>query len=170
MDENGTPISGIPLKMYYSDLDGKQHSVIDELLGTDLFITDKNGVARVSIFSHNEILNQHFYVYVSDDSSTHAEFTISFTKPEWLFVLWMTADNNLEDFALKDLLEMQNENENISVLAFIDGRDQLLDSVQALDEFGNWQIIDTFNEDFNSGNAKLLEDKLDYAFSFDSNH
>lgn len=170
VDKNGTPISGIPLKMYYSDLDGKQHPVIDELLGTDLFITDKNGVAWVSVLSHNEILNQRFYVYVSDDSSIHTDFTISFTKPEWLFVLWMTADNNLEDFALKDLLEMQNENESISVLAFIDGRDQLLDSVQALDEFGNWQIIDTFNEDFNSGDAKLLEDKLKYAFSFDSNH
>lgn len=157
VDENGRPVPNVGVRMFYqAPSDGNWYPVVDELTGQSLFTTDENGIAKAAVLPYVQVVNQKFYAYVPDNPSSEADFTVTFKKPAWLFLVWMCADNNLERYAYDDLIEMQNTNPNVSVITLVDGRTRLRDSIRVLDEFGQWQIIGYFDEDFDSGNYIYL--------------
>ena len=153
--QSGVPISDTQIKIMYKE-DSQWESFKDPLTGKETFVTDKNGTVTVSVFSSKEITWQ-FNAYVVDNPSIKTEFTVRFVKPNWLFMVWMCADNNLENYGLNDLEEMKNANANVSVITFFDGRKNP-DAIYVLDEFGEQKKIYTFDQDLNSGDPdKLLE-------------
>jgi hypothetical protein len=153
VDENGRPVPNVGVRMFYqAPSDGNWYPVVDELTGQSLFTTDENGIAKAAVLPNVQVVNQKFYAYVPDNPSSEADFTATFKKPAWLFLVWMCADNNLERYAYDDLIEMQNTNPNVSVITLVDGNTILRDSIRVLDEFGQWQTFEYPYEDFDSGN------------------
>jgi hypothetical protein len=153
VDENGRPVPNVGVRMFYqAPSDGNWYPVVDELTGQSLFTTDENGIAKAAVLPYVQVVNQKFYAYVPDNPSSEADFTVTFKKPAWLFLVWMCADNNLEERADDDLIEMQNTNPNVSVITLVDGKTRLRDSIRVLDEFGQWQTLEYLYEDFDSGN------------------
>ena len=153
VDENGRPVPNVGVRMFYqAPSDGNWYPVVDKLTGQSLFTTDENGIAKAAVRPSVQVVNQKFYAYVPDNPSSEADFTVTFKKPAWLFLVWMCADNNLERYAYDDLIEMQNTNPNVSVITLVDGNTILRDSIRMLDEFGQWRIIGYFDADFDSGN------------------
>jgi hypothetical protein len=156
VDENGRPVPNVGVRMFYqAPSDGNWYTVVDELTGQSLFTTDENGIAKAAVLPSVQVVNQKFYAYVPDNPSSEAVFTVTFKKPAWLFLVWMCADNepdnDLEEYANDDLIEMQNTNPNVSVITLVDGRTRLRDSIRVLDEFGQWQTFEYPYEDFDSG-------------------
>jgi hypothetical protein len=157
VDENGRPVPNVGVRMFYqAPSDGNWYPVVDKLTGQSLFTTDENGIAKAAVLPNVQVVNQKFYAYVPDNPSSEADFTVTFKKPAWLFLVWMCADNDLEEYADDDLIEMQNTNPNVSVITLVDGRTRLRDSIRVLDEFGQWRIIGYFDADFDSGNYIYL--------------
>jgi hypothetical protein len=153
VDENGRPVPNVGVRMFYqAPSDGNWYPVVDELTGQSLFTTDENGIAKAAVLPYVQVVNQKFYAYVPDNPYSEADFTVTFKKPAWLFLVWMCADNNLEERADDDLIEMQNTNPNVSVITLVDGKTRLRDSIRVLDEFGQWQTLEYLYEDFDSGN------------------
>jgi hypothetical protein len=153
VDENGRPVPNVGVRMFYqAPSDGNWYPVVDELTGQSLFTTDESGIAKAAVLPNVQVVNQKFYAYVPDNPSSEADFTVTFKKPAWLFLVWMCADNNLEERADDDLIEMQNTNPNVSVITLVDGKTRLRDSIRVLDEFGQWQTLEYLYEDFDSGN------------------
>lgn len=157
VDENGRPVPNVGVRMFFqAPSDGNWYPVVDVLTGQSLFTTDESGIAKAAVRPTVQVVNQKFYAYVPDNPSSEADFTVTFKKPAWLFLVWMCADNDLERYAYDDLIEMQNTNPNVSVITLVDGNTILRDSIRVLDEFGQWQIIGYFDEDFDSGNYIYL--------------
>jgi hypothetical protein len=157
VDENGRPVPNVGVRMFFqAPSDGNWYPVVDKLTGQSLFTTDESGIAKAAVLPYVQVVNQKFYAYVPDNPSSEADFTVTFKKPAWLFLVWMCADNDLERYAYDDLIEMQNTNPNVSVITLVDGNTILRDSIRVLDEFGQWQIIGYFDEDFDSGNYIYL--------------
>ena len=153
VDENGRPVPNVGVRMFYqAPSDGNWYPVVDVFTGQSLFTTNENGIAKAAVLPNVQVVNQKFYAYVPDNPSSEAVFTVTFKKPAWLFLVWMCADNNLEECANDDLIEMQNTNPNVSVITLVDGNTILRDSIRMLDEFGQWRIIGYFDADFDSGN------------------
>jgi len=161
VDENGRPVPNVGVRMFYqAPSDGNWYPVVDELTGQSLFTTDESGIAKAAVLPNVQVVNQKFYAYVPDNPSSEADFTVTFKKPAWLFLVWMCADNepdnDLEEYADDDLIEMQNTNPNVSVITLVDGRTRLRDSIRVLDEFGQWQTLEYLYEDFDSGDYTNL--------------
>jgi len=157
VDENGRPVPNVGVRMFYQvPSNGNWYPVVDVLTGQSLFTTDENGIAKAAVLPSVQVVNQKFYAYVPDNPSSEADFTVTFKKPAWLFLVWMCADNNLEGYACDDLIEMQNTNPNVSVITLVDGNTILRDSIRVLDEFGQWQTLEYLYEDFDSGNYIYL--------------
>jgi hypothetical protein len=157
VDENGRPVPNVGVRMFYqAPSDGNWYPVVDELTGQSLFTTDENGIAKAAVLPNVQVVNQKFYAYVPDNPSSEADFTVTFKKPAWLFLVWMCADNDLERYAYDDLIEMQNTNPNVSVITLVDGNTILRDSIRVLDEFGQWQTFEYPYEDFDSGDYTNL--------------
>ncbi|MGB9821795.1 MAG: C1 family peptidase [Pseudothermotoga sp.] len=147
LDDQGGPASGVRVKFFARiPPDEEWYPVRDVLTGSEEIETDSNGVARISIL-HGSHASIDFYVYVVENPSSDFYFTVNVNKPNWFFLVWMCADNNLEEEGVQDLVEMGNINENVSAMTFFDGRSILPDCVFVLDEFGEWQQILIFNED-----------------------
>lgn len=178
LKQNGSPAQGVAVKFL---CDGQP--VVDVLTKQATVVTDSNGIAKVAVLpaTNNssdfqglkEFLlvksSPTFCVDVGADGTCEASFTVSFTSPSWLFTMWICADNNLEPYASSDFSEMQNNNPNVSVVAFFDGISQ--DRVMVLDELGEWKTIHVFEQDFDSGDHKKLLEAMNFAFgSFDSSH
>lgn len=166
VDENGRPVPNVGVRMFYqAPSDGNWYPVVDELTGQSFFMTDENGIAKAAVLPNIQVVNQKFYAYVPDNPSSEADFTVTFKKPAWLFLVWMCADNDLEEFADDDLIEMQNTNPNVSVITLVDGNTILQDSIRVLDEFGEWQTFEYPYEDFDSGNYIILSYFVSYLKS-----
>lgn len=156
LDDQGGPASGVRVKFFARiPPDEEWYPVRDVLTGSEEIETDSNGVARISIL-HGSHASIDFYVYVVENPSSDFYFTVNVNKPNWFFLVWMCADNNLEEEGVQDLVEMGNINENVSAMTFFDGRSILPDCVFVLDEFGEWQQILIFNEDLDSGDPGNL--------------
>ena len=168
VDDKGSPVPGVRVKFFYqSPSDGDWSPVVDELTKQDEAITNSNGIATMAVIGNIQIDNQKFYAYVVENPSSQAYFTVTFQKPNWLFMIWMCADNDpendLENFALSDLKEIENTNENVSVITFFDGKANP-DCVYFLDEFGEQKEIYTFDEDLDSGNHLFLLGGMNLTF------
>ncbi|KHC90342.1 peptidase C11, clostripain [Thermotoga sp. Mc24] len=154
-DKNGNPVSGATVELYRKY--GYYYVKEDEAK------TNSFGWAEFSFFSSKEG-EYDLYVQVKENPSLMNNFSLKFTSPEWLFVVWMCGDNNLWEAGNKDLEEMRNTNENVSVLVFYDGGGTS-DGILVLDDDGNWKaIMGITGVDFNSGSHEDLEYWLKYVF------
>lgn len=155
LDEYGLPVSGEDVSFY---VDGA-------FLGEAT--TDTSGVARIGFFSPSEKT----YTFTAVAGGVSRSFDVSFTKPKWLFIVWMAADNNLYYYSEDDLSEMRNASGSVSVVVVYDGV-EIGDGVLVLDENGNWQaVVGMVGIDFNSGSYTNLEAWLETIFNqFDADH
>lgn len=159
--QTGIPVFSTQIKIMYKKAD-QWETFKDALTGKEVFTTNENGIVKISILSSKEETWQ-FYVYVVDNPSIKTEFTVSFKKPQWFFMIWMCADNNLEEYALKDIEEMKNVNNNASIFLIYDGK-LVQDSFFVMDELGNWIKFETFQNDLDSGDSSLLSQWLVRVF------
>ncbi|MCD6551686.1 clostripain-related cysteine peptidase, partial [Thermotoga sp.] len=155
LDEYGLPVSGADVSFY---VDG---SFLGEAT------TDTNGVARIGFFSPSEKT----YRFTVIAGSVSRSFYVNFTKPEWLFIVWMAADNDLYEYSTYDLSEMRNASGSVSVIVVYDGIG-IGDGMLVLDESGDFQaVVGTMGIDFNSGSYTSLEVWLETIFDqFDADH
>lgn len=155
LDEYGLPVSGADVSFY---VDGS-------FLGKAS--TDSNGVARIGFFSPSEKT----YSFTAVSGSVRRFFNVKFTKPKWLFIVWMAADNDLYYYSADDLSEMRNASGSVSVVVVYDGIG-IGDGILVLDESGNFQaVVGTMGIDFNSGSYTNLEAWLETIFNqFDADH
>ncbi|WP_233186281.1 clostripain-related cysteine peptidase [Thermotoga sp. KOL6] len=156
LDESNFPVSNVTVKLY------EQSGVyISEAK------TDSSGIATLPLFS-TKSGKRTFYVEVEGYSYS---FDIYFENPTWLFVVWLGADNDLEEFANRDLEEMRSASENVSVVVFYDGGG-IYDGIMVLDEEGNWRFIMGITEiDLNSGSIEDLKYWMGYILkNFTAEH
>jgi len=155
LDEYGLPVSGEDVSFY---VDGA-------FLGEAT--TDTSGVARIGFFSPSEKT----YTFTAVAGGVSRSFDVSFTKPKWLFIVWMAADNNLYYYSEDDLSEMRNASGSVSVVVVYDGIG-IGDGMLVLDESGNFQaVVGTMGIDFNSGSYTNLEAWLEMILNqFDADH
>ncbi|PLV57034.1 clostripain-related cysteine peptidase [Thermotoga sp. SG1] len=155
LDEYSLPVSGTDVSFY----------VNGAFLGEAT--TDTNGVAKIGFFSPMEKT----YTFTAMVGGVSRSFYVNFTRPEWLFIVWMAADNNLYYYSTDDLSEMQNASESVSVVVVYDGA-EIGDGILVLDESGNWQAVaGTVGIDFNSGSYINLEAWLETILNqFDADH
>lgn len=178
LNNNGSPAQGVAVKFFCDD-----QPVVDVLTKQDTAVTNSHGIAKVAVLpaTNNssdfqglkELLfvksSPTFRVDVGANGTYEASFTVNFSTPSWLFTMWICADNNLEPYASSDFSEMQNNNLNVSVVAFFDGISQ--DRVMVLDESGEWKTIHVFEQDFDSGDHNKLLEAMKFTFgSLDSSH
>lgn len=159
--QTGIPVFSTQIKIMYKKAD-QWETFKDALTGKEVFTTNENGIVKISILSSKEETWQ-FYAYVVDNPSIKTEFTVNFKKPQWFFMIWMCADNNLEEYALKDIEEMKNINNNASISLIYDGK-LVQDSFFIMDELGNWINFETFQNDLDSGDSSSLSQWLVRVF------
>ncbi|MFN3283005.1 MAG: clostripain-related cysteine peptidase, partial [Pseudothermotoga sp.] len=162
-NQNGLSVSNAQINLMYKEND-QWKTFKDALTGEETFVTDGNGVARVSVFPSKEAVWQ-FLGYLTDDPSIETTFVVNFKKPQWLFMIWMCADNDLEGNALKDIEEMKNGNNNISTFLIFDGRAGE-DKFLVMDELGGWKTIEVFQQDLDSGDSSSLLEYLKNTFGW----
>ncbi|MCS7175987.1 clostripain-related cysteine peptidase [Pseudothermotoga sp.] len=180
VDSKGSPIPNVGVKFFFqSPRDGNWYAVVDELTKMTTVMTDSNGIAKIAVLPNIQVMNQNFRAYISEPIQIEKYFRVTFKRPNWLFLIWMCADNDptdptrdLELPGLVDRSEMLNANQNVSVFAFWDGREKdPQDKILVLDEFGVWKDIYKFSEDFKSGDYYELARWIYVIFSiFESSH
>lgn len=149
LDKSGNPVPGVTVELYRKIKDSNGYYYVKE----DEAETNSSGWAEVSFFSPKEG-EYDLYVQVKENPFLMKSFSLDFTPPEWLFVVWMCGDNNLWGAGDKDLEEMRNSNENVSVVVFYDGGGTS-DGILVLDDDGNWKaIMGITGVDFNSGSLR----------------
>ncbi|AIY85838.1 MULTISPECIES: clostripain-related cysteine peptidase [unclassified Thermotoga] len=159
LDKSGNPVSGVTVELYRKIKNSYGSYYVKE----DEAKTDSFGWAELSFFSPKEG-KYDLYVQVKGNPFIMESFSLDFTSPEWLFVVWMCGDNNLWGYGDQDLEEMENTNKSVSVVVFYDGGGTS-DGILVLDDDGNWKaIMGITGVDFNSGSYEDLEYWLKYVF------
>jgi len=150
LSESGSPLQNVDVTFQYLDGTWKLLSTIK---------TDSNGIATQELPHDFRTLEGDiaFRAYITTQPTISAQATVSFRNPDWVFLIYLAADNNLENYALSDLQEMRNANNHIAVFTLFDG-EQNADGLFVLDEVGNWKSIEVYRQDVNSGDPKLLKD------------
>ncbi|HBT25072.1 MAG TPA: hypothetical protein DEA58_00045 [Pseudothermotoga sp.] len=147
------PVENIDITFEYYDGTWKQLSTVK---------TNSNGIASQELSydfrtQEGELL---FRAYIKDQPAISAQENINFQKPSWVFLIYLAADNNLEQYALVDLEEMKNTNSKISVFTLLDGKD-VEDALLTLDEYGEYKYIETYQQDINSGDPEVLKNFIE---------
>ncbi|KAF2959873.1 clostripain-related cysteine peptidase [Thermotoga sp. 38H-to] len=159
LDKSGNPVSDVTVELYRKIKDSNGYYYVKE----DEAETNSSGWAELSFFSPKEG-KYDLYVQVKGNPFIMESFSLDFTSPEWLFVVWMCGDNNLWGYGDQDLEEMENTNKSVSVVVFYDGGGTS-DGILVLDDDGNWKaIMGITGVDFNSGSYEDLEYWLKYVF------
>ncbi len=179
VDENGFPASGVKVKMVYSYYPNPNvwKPVYDELTWNDVFVTDENGCIKVAFGGYMGDGSYRIKAYLYDQPEVSKEFTVTLELESHRFLVWMCADNDLESYALRDLEEMKNTNENAALVVMFDGKNRK-DKLLVLDEYGEWQnALDFWSlnnlgpnpfagmTDFDSGDPEFLKMILQVAFN-----
>lgn len=132
---------------------------------------DSDGVAKITVIGKFQVNNLNFYACLAEDSNVKTYFNVTFRRPNWLFLVWMCANNkpcqeDLEPFGLSNLEIMKNANLNVSVVVFWDGREKdPVDKTLFLDEYGNWKTFYSFDGDLNTGSYSKLREELIRVFN-----
>jgi len=142
------PVKDIDVAFEYYDGTWKQLSTVK---------TNSYGTAsqELSYDFHTQEGKLLFRAYIKDQPAISAQESISFQKPIWVFLIYLAADNNLEQYALIDLEEMKNSNSAVAIFALFDGKSSA-DALLTLDEYGEYKYIETYQQDINSGDPEVL--------------
>ncbi len=167
-------ISGKDIKfVYYDPSSGSWEDLQDAVTGKSIVKTDSNGRAIISIFPLQST-DRSFQIkaILVEDPSASGEITLKINPVSWMMLLFMVADNNLENFAIEDYQEAANTNENVSVISILDTKN-LGDYFVVLDEYGKWvtvKLTATTSEDINTGDPKWLELGLYLLYEIESDY
>ncbi|MDK2884401.1 MAG: hypothetical protein PWQ33_980 [Pseudothermotoga sp.] len=147
------PVENIDVAFEYYDGTWKQLSTVK---------TNSYGIASQELpyDFHTQEGQLLFRAYIKDQPAISAQENINFQKPSWVFLIYLAADNNLEQYALVDLEEMKNTNSKISVFTLLDGKD-VEDALLTLDEYGEYKYIETYQQDINSGDPEVLKNFIE---------
>lgn len=169
VDKNNNPVSGVRVRFFRkSSVDASEEELYDVISGQYEVKTNEEGVAKIALLMEKSYDSLDIHAYVVDDPLSEVNFKVNYKEPKWFFIVWMSADNNLEDYGLGDLNEMKNNNENVSVIVFFDGKDEK-DKILFLDENGNlYQSLWQGREEINSGAPNELFEALIYSSKFES--
>lgn len=143
-----------------------------------IVITDSNGIATLSgFFENSEEFD--YRAYLTDYHNISKTFHVSVLSAEWMFFVWMGADNNLESAAVSDLVEMAVDNPCVSIFGIADvssleiGDGQFPgivdDFVFILDENGE-MYMENLDFEVDSGLANSLESFLANNLGIEANH
>ncbi|HOJ88631.1 MAG TPA: clostripain-related cysteine peptidase, partial [Pseudothermotoga sp.] len=147
------PVKDIDVAFEYYDGTWKQLSTVK---------TNSYGIAsqELSYDFHTQEGKLLFRAYIKDQPAISAQESISFQKPSWVFLIYLAADNNLEQYALIDLEEMKNSNSAVAIFALFDGKSSA-DALLTLDEYGEYKYIETYQQDINSGDPEVLRNFIE---------
>ncbi|AEH51423.1 clostripain-related cysteine peptidase [Pseudothermotoga thermarum] len=152
-DEFGNPIANQPAQL---TLMGK----------TYIATTDDYGRATFSILATKNFEGTHTatasLVY---NPSISISVTLSFVRPNWLVLIWFGADNDLDDYALSDLQELETVgyNQNFSAVVMLDRPIGKQDGTYVLSSNGSRVLIDPYTDPYDgidSGSGDFLEEWL----------
>ncbi len=172
-DNDENPIASTPVSLeYYDEGSDDWKPLNDALTGAPTSTTDSNGVATFSVLFKTSG-SVRVRAKLADNPFIYSEANLNVEKPNWIFLIYLSADNNLEDFALLDMNEMRNASLDVSVFALFDSSEvntETEDSLLVMDENGNWVTLQTFSVDLNTGDPNTLEIFTDYILGFESNY
>ncbi|AAD36656.1 peptidase C11 [Thermotoga maritima MSB8] len=167
VDESGVPIPGVNVQLLYQESDGNWYPLSDAITEENSFTTDSNGIAKIRIWPVQSGTVT-FKARLVGNPSIETQFDVTFQGLNWFFLVWMCADNNLESFALNDLSEMLNSNENVSVVVIFDGFFHS-DWIYVLNEEGEWEGGPA-DAEIDSGNISELINYMEYASNLEASH
>lgn len=135
--------------------------------------TDSNGVA---VFEGYYVSSGEYdyRVYLADDPDIERAFHVTVEPVEWLFMVYLGADNNLEGAGYTDLGEMETSKNNVAVVGIADVSESEYDYFTndfyfMLDERGEMYTEDVGAE-VDSGSPAELEQFLEDFYSIEANH
>lgn len=175
-DSYGNPVENIAVSLSsdYSGSIARFYSVSTEKVSVDPIVyTDQYGVATFEGYfvSSGEYSCT---AYLSDAPKIDRVFQVTVNPIDWLFLVYMGADNNLESAAYVDLGEMETLNNNVAVVGISDVSDSLYeyftdDFYFWLDETGEMYTEDIGRE-VDSGSPAELQQFLEDFYSIEANH
>ncbi len=162
LSSTGKPVQNIDVTFEYYDGTWKKLSTVK---------TNSGGIALQELsydfcVQEGDVL---FKAYIQDQPAVSAQKKINFQNPDWVFLIYLAADNNLKDAALYDLEEMKNSNSKVAVFTLFDGYSSI-DKLLVLDEYGEWKYIETFPQDINSGDPEVLKNFIERFSKINANH
>jgi hypothetical protein len=165
-------ISGKDIKfMYYNSEEGSWVDLEDAITGETVIKTNEIGEAEIAVFA-SQSGNVKIKAILVEDPSVSAETALTITSPNWAILMFMVADNDLQEFAISDYEEAANNNEDVSIISILDTTDYE-DYFVVLDEYGNWRAISLteYTEgDINTGDPVWLKVGLSLLYSIESNY
>ncbi|MEJ5229631.1 MAG: clostripain-related cysteine peptidase [Pseudothermotoga sp.] len=162
LSQNGIPQQNIDVTFQYFDGTWKSLSTVK---------TNSNGIASQELPYDFKTVEGSTTIraYITTQPTISTQKDLSFQKPDWVFLIYLAADNDLEQYALADLEEMENDNSQIAVFTLFDGN-TTIDKLLALDEFGQWKVMESYSEDINSGDPIVLKDFIQHFSNIPANH
>jgi len=115
----------IHFDIYY---DSEWHEIPDDGISSTSFITDSDGIARVyytapTTLSEGNKQIRARYEGSGQYASCDIEATLNINKPQWLFMVYLCADNDLEEAGINDYFnEMWSarDNNEVSIVVLFD--------------------------------------------------
>lgn len=165
-------VSGKDIKfMYYNSEEGSWADLEDTITGERVIKTDENGKADIAVYAPQSGTVKIKAILV-EDPSVSAETTLTVTSPNWAMLIFMVADNNLQEAAVIDYEEAANINEEVSIISIFDTT-EYGDYFVVLDEYGDWQKISLTEydeDDINTGDPAWLIGGLSLLYKIESNY
>ncbi len=164
------PVSGAVLKFQYFDGSTWQ-DIRDAITGDTYFTTDSNGEAQISVLPIKSGTLK-IRAVLQNDPDVYGEAQMSVSKTNWGILLFMIADNNLEDFAWEDYQETLNTNPDVFVISILDTTNYG-DYIRVMDENGEWvnaPISSPGGGDINTGDPVWLSAALSFLYGVESNY
>ncbi len=163
-----SPVSGVRLKFQYYD-GSSWRDLQDFLTGQEIFETDYNGEVEIAVFPVRSGTLKIKAVSI-DNPEVYEEGQTSVSKATWGILLFMIADNNLEDFAWDDYNEAKNSNPEVFIVSILDTK-SYGDYIRVLDENGDWVDAPlSHSGDINTGDPSWLKSSLDFLRDLESQY
>jgi len=165
-------VSGKDIKfMYYDPEKGCWMDLEDAITGESVIKTDEDGVAVIAVFAFQSATIK-IKAFLVENPSVSDEAMLTVTAPNWAMLMFIAADNDLENAAVVDYQEAANTNENISVISIFDSKN-FGDYFVVLDEYGYWRTISLTEYDggdINTGDPVWLMTGLYMLYSIESSY
>ncbi|WP_287924209.1 clostripain-related cysteine peptidase [Kosmotoga pacifica] len=179
-DRFDNPVPNIPVAFNFSSSSSQILNLTDKSkVDVDPIVyTDSNGIASLDgYFSESSV--ETVKAYLVDYPNIYSNFQVNVLTPNWIFLILMGADNNLESSAIFDLIEMSTTNPGIAIVGIADvsylesGDGQLSgvtdDFLFMLDEAGT--IYDEpLGIEVDSGSPETLEALISGFYGIESNY
>ena len=179
-DRFDNPVPNIPVAFNFSSSSSQILNLMDKSkVDIDPIVyTDSNGIASLDgYFSESGV--ETAKAYLVDYPDIYNNFQVNVLTSNWIFLILMGADNNLESSAISDLLEMFTINPGIAIIGIADvsslesGDGQYPevtdDFLFMLDEAGT-MYDEPLDTEVDSGSPEILEFLISEFYDIESNY